>query len=80
MSEMSKETVGLIENVINNSNEESSFLMKKLHDGTLSKDDRSKIVELISDEFAMRGLGDDEEPNEYGLQLERTIDTLLNSA
>lgn len=79
MSELSQETIKLVRRVIENSNSENGFLLKKINIEHLSKDEVSKIVDLISDEFARRGLDDNDEPNEYGMQLESAIDRLLES-
>jgi hypothetical protein len=48
---------------------------KAIH-GSPSASEIEKLCDVISNEFLMKGIREDFEPNEYGLELERLLDVL----
>ncbi|MCB0367597.1 MAG: hypothetical protein H6624_09565 [Bdellovibrionaceae bacterium] len=44
--------------------------------GELPRQLRLEIMDMLNDEFCETGLGENDEPNEYGLSIEAAIDEL----
>ncbi len=51
-------------------------LAKKLLNEELSLIERDELCELISNEFMMSGIEESFEPNEYGRELEKLLDSV----
>lgn len=54
-------------------------LVEALTRETISKDEKLSLQGVISDEFTDRGLNRNDEPNQYGLELEALIDKIQNT-
>ena len=51
-------------------------LAEKMLNGSLSSSEVDGLCELISNEFLIRGIEENFEPNSYGLELELLLDAL----
>jgi hypothetical protein len=51
-------------------------LLPLLEQRQLTEDERERLRGIVADELVERGLDDEDEPNTYGLELERLIDAL----
>lgn len=51
-------------------------IIDKIDTGVITNEERSLLVEAITQEFCATGIGHDEEPNERGLLLEALLDAL----
>ena len=50
-------------------NDEGKILLKKARLGTLSLDEIAEVCLLINDEYLMKGIKEDWEPNDHGKEL-----------
>jgi len=53
-------------------------LLDALEERQLTHDEREKLRQLVIDDFLERGLGRDDEPNQYGHRMERLVDALAH--
>jgi hypothetical protein len=53
---------------------DSTPLMEKVRNGSLSDEEARAIIDSVSNEFCASGLGSKDEPNERGLLLEALLD------
>jgi hypothetical protein len=49
-------------------------LLENVINETLARNDVQRVCELINNEFLMKGIEEDYEPNEYGRELENLLD------
>ena len=51
-------------------------LLDQVLNGSLPRGDIEPVIDLISEEFVLKGLKADYEPNNYGLELEHLLDAV----
>lgn len=55
-----------------------AHLLEALGRRVLTMDEREAIRDVLADEFCERGLGAGDEPNRYGILVDRMIDVLMH--
>jgi hypothetical protein len=65
--------VQILETLRNNAKGRDKVLLQSAIGGSLELRDIETVCTVINDEFLMRGIKDDWEPNEYGLELESLL-------
>ncbi len=70
------EDMGLLRGVVAARRPDLLPLLDKLGVELLTETEREDLREVVSDEFMVAGLRSDDEPNAYGLRLERLIELL----
>ena len=77
MSEgLSRTEADLLREVVTRRSPASLQLLDALAERRLSDDERKGLRHLVLDDFVERGLGENDEPNDYGHRMERLIDAL----
>ena len=78
MDALNNKTLEQLQKNIESDYRDSLSLIMELKDGNIKPDGIAKLANLVSEEFAKRGLDKEDEPTEYGLQLESLLDKLSN--
>jgi hypothetical protein len=73
---LSRTEADLLREVISRRSPTSLPRLDALAERRLSDDEREELRQIVMDDFVERGLGEDDEPNAYGHQMERLIDAL----
>ena len=81
MSYFDEDTIALVEQAIQSNDDKQPYLalLEKMKVEALNEEERAIITDVVSDELTRHGLNPDDEPNEYGVRLERVIDKLTDS-
>lgn len=65
-----------LRDVVSRRDRDALLLLKTLGERRLTEEERETLRGLVADDLVERGLDDHDEPNAYGLQMERLIDAL----
>jgi hypothetical protein len=73
---LSRTEADLLRDVVSRRSPASVRLLDALAERRLTDDEREELRHIVADDLLERGLGVDDEPNEYGYRMERLIDAL----
>jgi hypothetical protein len=73
---LSRTETDRLREVVSSRSPPSLWLLDALLERPLTHDEREELRHIVMDDFLERGLGEDDEPNAYGHQMERLIDVL----
>lgn len=76
MTQLTKRDIEILGGLCVRDNYAITCAMGNVQNGNFNTEDVSLLIDALSDEFSLSGLGEDDEPNEYGLEVEAAIDRL----
>lgn len=72
----SKECIQKLYSIVPSDYVNAIELVDRVKNGSASLEERQELIDLVNDEFINKGLNSDDEPNQYGIELERILDVL----
>ncbi len=73
---ISNDELQVVEGVIRSRFDYLKSCLENLKQDKISTDDRTALVNVLSEEFARSGLGIDDEPNDFGKEIDEIIGKL----